>query len=79
MKMVKITITVRTEKDAVWTDEQYNEAKLLLQNWAAQYVEHVLPSPDDSLDDYVNDLEMSRGPVADALSKEKTTVEVKIT
>lgn len=87
MKMARITITVHTAKDATWTEDQYNELHSVIQDWAKCYVRNVLQADDElptvtnpevTLDNFVNDIELPSGPVADALSKENTTITITV-
>lgn len=86
MKMARISITVHTNREAVYTEAQYNEVRELLASWARGYVENVIKAepniethpPDVSLDNFINDLELPTGPIADALSKDNTTVKITV-
>ena len=86
MKMVRISIEVHTTREAIYTDEQHKELRELLTSWANHYIKNVINAepniethpPDVSLDNWINDLELPSGPVGDALSKENTTIKIKI-
>lgn len=85
MKMAKITITVHTERDATWTQEQYDELKSFITAWARSYVKNVLSdenmsgtNPNNSLDDFINDMELPSGTFHDALDKENTRITIKV-
>lgn len=86
MKMTRISITVHTNREAVYTEAQYREVKELLAAWANHYVKNVIEAepniethpPAESLDNFINDLEIPSGPLADALSKDNTTIKITV-